>query len=135
MKRPGRMIQEALKSVFKKPATLNYPAVKVEMPEGFRGKLSFDPAKCICCKLCMRDCPADAIKITKVGTDEVTCEIDLSKCIYCAQCVDSCPKGALRATREFELAGLQRDKLRVTFHGKCAKPAPAKPPVPPEKKP
>jgi formate hydrogenlyase subunit 6/NADH:ubiquinone oxidoreductase subunit I len=84
----------------------------------------------------MRDCPADAITITKMGTDEVTCEIDLSRCIYCAQCVDSCPKDALRATREFELASLQRDKLKVTFHGKCAaRPAPAKPPVPADKKP
>ncbi len=135
MKKPGKMIPEALKSVFKKPATVRYPAVKVTMPDRFRGKLSFDPSKCICCKLCMRDCPADAIKITKIGADQVECEIDLSRCIYCAQCVDTCPKGALKATPEFELAGLDRAKLKAVFRGQCAKPAaPAKPKPPTENK-
>ena len=135
MKKPGKMVREVLHSLMSKSATTKYPFVKFEMPDRFRGKLNFHPEKCICCKLCMRDCPSEAITITKVGTDEVTCVIDLSRCIYCAQCVDTCPKKALRATREFELAGLQRDKLKVTFHGKCFKPAPPKPAVPTDKKP
>ena len=41
MKRPGRMIQQVLSSLFKKPATVLYPFVKVEMPAQFRGKLKF----------------------------------------------------------------------------------------------
>ncbi|MCX5711039.1 MAG: hypothetical protein NT060_03650 [Candidatus Omnitrophica bacterium] len=39
MIRPGRMFQQLVASFFKKPATLNYPAERSGMPEGFRGKL------------------------------------------------------------------------------------------------
>ena len=115
MKRPGRMIQQVLSSLFKKPATVLYPFVKVEMPAQFRGKLKFHPEKCICCKLCMKDCPTAAIEITKKGEKQFEAEIDLSRCVYCAQCVDSCPKDALEATPEFELASLNRPVLKVTF--------------------
>jgi formate hydrogenlyase subunit 6/NADH:ubiquinone oxidoreductase subunit I len=115
MIRPGKMIKQVLQSLFKKPATINYPFVKVEMPDKFRGKLKFYPERCICCKLCMRDCPSNAIVIKKVGEKRFEAEIDLAKCVYCAQCVDSCPKGALESTKNFELANLKSDKLKLVF--------------------
>ena len=86
------------------------------MPDKFRGKILFHPERCIGCKLCMKDCPAGAIEIRKVGEKKFECEIDLGKCIYCAQCVDSCMKKALEATKEFELASLERNKLKVIYH-------------------
>ena len=132
MKKPGKMVSEVLKASFQTPATIQYPFVKIEMPDKFRGKLKFYPAKCIGCKACMRDCPSDAIKITKVGDKRFECVIDLSRCVYCAQCVDTCPKKALLATTEFELAQLDRKKLKVTFH---AKPVPIEPAQPAEKDP
>ena len=114
--RPGKMIEFVLKSLFKKPATINYPFEKMAMPENFRGKLIFYPEKCIGCLLCMKDCPAAAIVIKKVGDKKFMAEIDLAKCVYCAQCVDSCPKKALAITPEFELAQFTRHKLKVTFN-------------------
>ncbi|MFA5145899.1 MAG: 4Fe-4S binding protein [Candidatus Omnitrophota bacterium] len=117
MIRPGKMIRQLLESFFRRPATTKYPFMKkaTDMPEHFRGKLLFHPEKCIGCKMCMRDCPSNAITIKKVGEKKFEAEIDLGKCIYCAQCVDTCPKKALEATGEFELASLDRKKLKVTF--------------------
>jgi len=115
--KPGKMLREVLGSVFKKPATNLYPVEKLEMPESFRGKLKFYPEKCIGCKLCMKDCPTNAIVIVKVAEKSFEAHIDLSSCIYCAQCVYSCPKAALESTRDVELAQLDSSKLRIIFHG------------------
>jgi formate hydrogenlyase subunit 6/NADH:ubiquinone oxidoreductase subunit I len=110
------MMSQVLQSFFKKAATTTYPfGVKKEMPKNFRGQLRFFPEKCICCKLCMRDCPSEAISIKKVGEGKMEAEIDLSRCIYCGQCVDVCPKKALESTPEFELAQVDRGKLKVVF--------------------
>ena len=117
MRRPGRMIREVLRSVLRKPATEKYPARPAPMPGKFRGKLKFDASKCIGCKMCMRDCPSGAITIRKVGDKQFEADIDLGKCIYCAQCVDSCMKKALEITGEYELAQLDREKLKQT-HGR-----------------
>ncbi len=121
MIRPGKMLKQVLKSIFKKPATTKYPFTKTAMPDKFRGKIIFHPEKCIGCRMCVRDCPSGAIEIKKVGDKKFECEIDLGKCIYCAQCVDSCVKKALEATKEFELAVLDRNKLKVTYNAEPGK--------------
>ena len=112
MIRPGKMLRELLGSLFKKPSTIKYPAEETNIPDRFRGRLKFEAEKCIGCKMCVKDCPANAITIEKVG-EKFEAIVDLDKCIYCAQCVDSCPKKALIATTNFELAQLDRRKLRV----------------------
>ncbi|MFA5840066.1 MAG: 4Fe-4S binding protein [Candidatus Margulisiibacteriota bacterium] len=112
----GAMLKQLLSSVLKKPATELYPFVKSAPIQNFRGKIKFYPEKCIGCQICMKDCPSKAITINKVGEKQFECVIDLSKCIYCAQCVDSCPKKALEATGNFELAQLDRSKLKETSH-------------------
>jgi len=116
MSRPGKIARLLMQSFFKKPATINYPAEKSGMPEGFRGKLKFDASLCIGCKMCMRDCPSGAIEIRKVGEKQFEAEINLAKCIYCGQCVDSCLKKALGITAEFELAKLDPAQLKVIFN-------------------
>lgn len=124
MIRPGMMLKQVLGSIFKKPATSQYPFRKSQMPDKYRGKIVFHAEKCIGCKLCMKDCPSNAITITKTGEKRFECSIDLGKCIYCAQCVDSCMKKALEATKEFELAVLDRANLKVTYHGNATSPGP-----------
>jgi formate hydrogenlyase subunit 6/NADH:ubiquinone oxidoreductase subunit I len=118
MIRPGKMVMQLLQSFFKKPATMDYPHVKTEMPDKFRGKLKYYPERCIGCMMCMKDCPTGAIVIKKVGEKKFEAHIDLSLCIYCAQCVDSCPKKALEATKEFELAKRNKVELKVVFDAK-----------------
>ncbi len=115
---PGQMAREVLQHSVRPPATRNYPFEKPEMPENFRGKIEFDPDKCIGCKICMRDCPANAIRIIKVAEKKFEAEFYLDRCVYCAQCVDSCPKNALKTTKEYELAATDRKKHRIIFHAK-----------------
>ena len=117
MKRPGRMFSQVLHSAMRKPITVRYPFVKVEMPKRFRGKIAFNPTTCIGCKICERDCPSAAIFIRKIADKKFECDIDLARCIYCAQCVDSCPKKSLVTTEDFELAQLSRGKLKVVYTG------------------
>jgi formate hydrogenlyase subunit 6/NADH:ubiquinone oxidoreductase subunit I len=113
MKKPGAILPFVLKMLTKKPATVLYPFEKVEMPNNYRGKLQFDQSKCIGCKMCMKDCPANAIFIEKVGEKLFSADVYLDRCIYCGQCVDSCPKKALWNTKEYELATYGREQLKV----------------------
>jgi formate hydrogenlyase subunit 6/NADH:ubiquinone oxidoreductase subunit I len=115
MRKPGSIIDQAFKSLFKSPITGHYPFVRPKLIDKLRGRIKFDESLCIGCKLCVRDCPSDAITINKVGEKKFTCVIDLSKCIYCEQCVDTCPKDALVATVDFELAQTDSKKLIVTY--------------------
>ncbi len=133
MIKPGRMFATLLDSVFRKPATENYPAVKTAMPENFRGQIRFLAPNCIGCKMCMRDCPSDAIEIVKIAEKRFEARFDLGKCLYCAQCVDSCPKSALENTDRFELAALDAKTLRVVFE--AAEPPPSQTSNPPESSP
>ena len=127
------MLKEILNHVARKPATQRYPFVKVEKPDKFRGKLKFYPEKCIGCRFCMKDCPANAITITKTGDKQFEAEIRLDKCVYCGQCVLSCPKQALEMTKDFELAGLDRKQLRVIYRATKEKPNEGKPASQPAK--
>ena len=113
----GKMLTEVLETFFKKPATNLYPYEKLKMADKYRGKLTFDPAKCTGCKLCMKDCPAGAIEIKKREDGTFQAKIDLDKCIYCGQCVDSCFKKALEMSEDIELAQLDKKKLKLDIHG------------------
>jgi formate hydrogenlyase subunit 6 len=113
MKKVGSMLPYLLKMLTKKPSTIAYPFTNLDLPENFRGKLKFEQSKCIGCKICERECPSDAIKITKVADKVFQAELYLDRCIFCGQCVDSCPKYALECTKEYELSHLDKSKARI----------------------
>jgi len=119
------MAGEALHHVAMRPATLPYPYQPRTMPLNYRGKILFHSERCVGCKLCQKDCPANAIFINKVGDKRFEAVFKFDHCIYCAQCVDSCNKDALEATPEFELATFSRPNLTVTYHAPPPPPPPA----------
>jgi len=112
-KRAGKILPQALRSLFQKPATVAYPAESEDRIPETRGKLIFDASKCIGCKMCVRDCPTGAIDIQKVGDKQFKAILQMDHCVFCSQCVDTCPKFALTAGPEFELAGLSRGGMKA----------------------
>jgi formate hydrogenlyase subunit 6/NADH:ubiquinone oxidoreductase subunit I len=113
---PGKITSKAVKNFFRKPVTISYPKGKMEIVANYRGKLTYDPANCTGCGLCMRYCPSSAIKVINAGTKEeknMQASLDVSQCIFCCQCVDSCPKNCLSFTQNIDLSSLNKDELVV----------------------
>ncbi len=56
---------------------------------GYKDKLRIDPAKCIGCGICAKNCPTQNIKI------EDGKAVSSDKCTMCYRCVNHCPKQAM----------------------------------------
>lgn len=112
------MFLEAMRSLGKKPATVQYPFAPLKLANKYRGQLIFHPEKCVGCKLCMRDCPNNTIQINKIADKKFEATIDLGQCIYCGQCADSCNKKAIEMSDNVELAQLDNTKLHIVFNVK-----------------
>ncbi len=82
-------LPELVKHLFRKPATVKYPFEKLPVPEGFRGTPFLHPEKCIVCRICVMDCPAEAIE---EGEPYV---INEEKCTECGNCAEVCPVEAI----------------------------------------
>jgi formate hydrogenlyase subunit 6/NADH:ubiquinone oxidoreductase subunit I len=91
-------ITVALKNVFSKPATRNYPTVKRNAFEKQRGQIKINVNDCIFCGMCMRKCPAGAIKVDRA---EKKWTIDRFSCIVCSYCAESCPKKCLSVDPDY----------------------------------
>ena len=89
--------------------TMRYPdAPPPPVPERFRGRPTFDAAKCPDgCAACAGACPTQAIRIDEKPT------VDLGRCLFCTDCLDACPTGAVRYSKDFRLAVRQREHLVI----------------------
>ncbi len=80
------------RSLFGKPATLMYPQRPRDYSAATRGKVENEIEKCIFCLLCQKNCPTDAISVSKEKNEW---QIDSLKCCACRRCVEVCPKTCL----------------------------------------
>jgi formate hydrogenlyase subunit 6/NADH:ubiquinone oxidoreductase subunit I len=109
--------------MFKKPFTRQYPFVKVEAPEGYRGRHTFYPEKCISCGLCERDCPANAIELIEISGKRMP-HFYLDRCIFCYLCEEGCPRQAITLSTNFEMSTTETKELLVTPKEFISKPKP-----------
>ena len=111
----------ALKYLFKRKATVNYPFEKNPLSPRFRGEHALrryanGEERCIACKLCEAICPAQAITIEAEPRDDgsrrtTRYDIDMVKCIYCGFCQEACPVDAIVEGPNFEFATETREEL------------------------
>ena len=111
----------AIKEIFKRKKTINYPFEKGSISPRFRGEHALrrypnGEERCIACKLCEAVCPAQAITIENEeradGSRKTTrYDIDMLKCIYCGLCEESCPVDAIVQGPNFEFSTETREEL------------------------
>jgi NADH-quinone oxidoreductase subunit I len=118
-KRPGVVLPEMMDSLLSKAATEPYPAVKIEVPQGFRGKIKVEDPVCIGCSLCAVVCPpacidmVDSVREVPRGDRVITRKrkpvVHLLSCIQCGLCEEACPTDpkAIHLTEAFR--GAYRD--------------------------
>ncbi|MEO0108535.1 MAG: 4Fe-4S dicluster domain-containing protein [candidate division WOR-3 bacterium] len=117
--RPIAMLPELVRNFFRRPNTVKYPFERLVPPRDLRGKMAWEAEKCTGCMSCVRDCPTNAIEVSRAAPDVRKFDITYKMyiCIFCGQCVDSCPVDCIKWTPEFELAG---GKDEMTFSFKCS---------------
>jgi len=112
--------------------TIQYPDVKVPLPERVRNRLYVNMDDCIGCDQCSRACPVECIEIETVksipGEDlgitsngkkkalwVTKFNIDIAKCCYCQLCVFPCPTECIYMTDVYEFSEYERENLIYKF--------------------
>lgn len=116
------------KHLFVPAVTIQYPDVKLQLPERERNRLYVNMDDCIGCYQCARACPADCIIIETVKAIPgenlgqtsngkrkalwvTKFDIDLAKCCYCQLCVFPCPTECIYMTDVYEFSEYYRENL------------------------
>lgn len=121
--------------LFQKSVTIQYPEVRLQLPERERNRIFVNIDDCIGCDQCARACPVSCITIETikavpgdiVGKTGVTSQgkkkslfvsnfqIDFAKCCFCQLCVFPCPTECIYMTDVFEYSTYSRDGLVYQF--------------------
>ena len=118
--------------LFTPAVTIQYPDVRVKLPERARNRLFVNIDDCIGCDQCSAACPVDCITIQTVkSTPDVDLgltskgtkkrlyvpnfEIDIAKCCYCGLCVTPCPTECIKMTEVYEFSEYNRNSLIYQF--------------------
>jgi formate hydrogenlyase subunit 6/NADH:ubiquinone oxidoreductase subunit I len=114
----GTMLWDVIGSLFRRPVTQNYPAVRQAAPERLRGKLQWNPEKCTGCSLCAKDCPSNAIEVLTIdrARRQFVIRYHMDRCTFCAQCVANCRFKCMGMSAEqWELAALKKEPFELYY--------------------
>lgn len=120
------------KNLFRPVVTIQYPTVKMKLPERARNRLYVNIDDCIGCDQCSNACPVDCIEIETVksvaGDDlgmtstgqkkrlwVTKFDIDIAKCCYCGLCVPPCPTECIKMTDVYEFSEFDRHNLIYNY--------------------
>jgi len=118
--------------LFVPAVTIQYPDVKLKLPERARNRLYVNMDDCIGCLQCKMACPVDCIDIETVKsipTDDLGTTstgqkkklwvtkftIDIAKCCYCGLCTYPCPTECIKMTEVYEFSEFDRNNLIYNF--------------------
>ena len=118
--------------LFTPAVTIQYPDVRVKLPERARNRLYVNMDDCIGCFQCDLACPVDCISIETVKalpTDDLGMtstgqkkklwvtqfDIDIAKCCYCGLCVYPCPTECIKMTDVYEFSEFDRKNLIYNY--------------------
>ncbi len=118
--------------LFTPAVTIQYPDVKLKLPERARNRLYVNMDDCIGCFQCDMACPVDCFKIETVKslpTEDLgmtstgqkkrlwvpTFDIDIAKCCYCGLCVYPCPTECIKLTDVYEFSEFNRQNLIYNY--------------------
>lgn len=125
-------MKTTFKHLFTPAVTVQYPDVKLKLPERARNRLYVNIDDCIGCDQCSKACPVDCITIETIkttadqdlGTTSTghkkrlhvpVFDIDIAKCCYCGLCVYPCPTECIVMTDVFEFSEFERHNLIYNF--------------------
>jgi NADH-quinone oxidoreductase subunit I len=118
--------------LFTKSVTIQYPDVRIELPDRARNRLYVNMDDCIGCDQCAKACPVnciiietvksvppDDLGVTSTGNPKrlwvTRFDIDIAKCCYCGLCVYPCPTECIKMTDVYEFSEFDRHNLIYNF--------------------
>ncbi len=108
------LLPNILKALVSRPETDTRPRSENPTPVAYRGRVMARAEQCVGCRLCVSDCPANALELIKTGKAKYQLIHYRDRCAYCAQCELSCRFAAIYLDHAYmNASGDRRDFRRI----------------------